>query len=193
MLDKYLLEALDRTLKDVMEVDQPFGGKIVVLAGDFRQCLPVVKGASRSDTVKHCINKSHLWTNFKVFHLTENMRVRACGDPELEAFDRWTLSIGNGEMEELQIPDDMIATKIVKNSSENPNSEQQAMRQFVDAIFPDIATNIGDPQWLEGRCILAATNKEVDMINELVVGRLPGSTDRQCRHSRQQWGLAPDN
>ena len=178
MLDKFLLEALDRTLKDIMEVDQPFGNKIVVLAGDFRQCLPVVKGASRSDTVSHCINKSHLWEKFKVFRLTENMRVRACGDPELAAFDQWTLSIGNGEMTELEIPDDMIATKIVKNSQDNPHTEQQAMGQFVDVIFPDIATNIGDPRWLEGRCILAATNKEVDMINELVVGRLPGTTDK---------------
>ena len=81
-------------------------------------------------------------------------------------------------MWELQVPDDMIATRIVKNSKENPNSEQQAMAEFVDEIFPDIATNIGDPMWLEGRCILAATNKEVDMINELVVGRLPGTTDK---------------
>ena len=178
MLDRYLLEALDRTLKDLMGVDRPFGGKIVVLAGDFRQCLPVVKGASRSDTVKHCIIKSYLWQYIKVFHLTVNMRVRACGDPQLEEFDRWTLSIGNGDMTELLIPDDMIATKIVKNSRENQNSEQQAMGEFVDEIFPDIATNIGDPQWLEGRCILAATNKEVDMINELVVGRLPGTTDK---------------
>ena len=178
MLDKFLLEALDRTLRDLMDADRPFGGKIVVLAGDFRQCLPVVKGASRSDTVKHCINKSRLWQNFKVFQLTTNMRVRASGDPQLEEFDRWTLSIGNGEMRELQVPDDLISTKIVKNSRENPSSEQQAMEGFVDQIFPDIVINIGDPHWLEGRCILAATNKEVDMINDMVVGKLPGTTDK---------------
>ena len=47
MLDKYMLEALDRSLRDLMgNDDTAFGGKIIILAGDFRQCLPVVPGAS---------------------------------------------------------------------------------------------------------------------------------------------------
>ena len=61
MLDRFQLEALDRTLKDLMDKHElPFGGKIILLAGDFRQCLPVVPGASRAGTVSHCINKSEL-------------------------------------------------------------------------------------------------------------------------------------
>ena len=96
----------------------------------------------------------------------------------LEEFDRWTLSIGDGEMESIKITEDMIATKIIKNSKDNPNSEQRAMSRFVNEIFPDIATNISNPEWLHGRCILATTNKEVDMINEMVQDRLPGTTDK---------------
>ena len=39
MLDHYMLEALDRTLRDLMRIpDKPFGDKIFILAGDFRQC-----------------------------------------------------------------------------------------------------------------------------------------------------------
>ena len=95
MLDRFLLEALDRSLRDIMQTpDKAFGGKIIILAGDFRQCLPVVPGASRAGTVEHCINQSYLWTNFISLKLTKNMRVHASGDPELEEFDRWTLSIG---------------------------------------------------------------------------------------------------
>ena len=46
MLDSLLLEALDRSLKDLMgEQKKPFGGKTLLLAGDFRHCLPVVKEA----------------------------------------------------------------------------------------------------------------------------------------------------
>ena len=97
MLDKFHLEALDRSLKDLMGCSNlPFGGKIIILAGDFRQCLPVIKGASRAGIVAQCINKSHLWQYFSIFHLTENMRVRASGDKVLEEFDNWTLNIGNG-------------------------------------------------------------------------------------------------
>ena len=54
MLDRFMLEALDRTLRDLMKKpEQPFGGKIVILAGDFRQCLPVVPGATRAGIVSH--------------------------------------------------------------------------------------------------------------------------------------------
>ena len=39
MLDRFHLEALDRSLNDLMgSSDKPFGGKIVLLAGDFHQC-----------------------------------------------------------------------------------------------------------------------------------------------------------
>ena len=75
MLDRYLLEALERTLRDLIDTDRPFGGKTLILAGDFGQCLPVVKGASRSDTVKRCINQSPLWKHFRVMQLSVNMRV----------------------------------------------------------------------------------------------------------------------
>ena len=35
MLHHYQLEALDRTLKDVMKDDHPFSGKTIVMSGDF--------------------------------------------------------------------------------------------------------------------------------------------------------------
>ena len=92
MLDRFLLEAMDRSLRDLMQApEKPFGGKIIILAGDFRQCLPVVPGASRAGTVEHCINQSHLWSTFSLLTLTKNMRIDASGDLDLEQFDRWTL------------------------------------------------------------------------------------------------------
>ena len=36
MAHRFLLEALDRSFKDIMENNKPFGGKSIVLAGDFR-------------------------------------------------------------------------------------------------------------------------------------------------------------
>ena len=51
MLDHYQLEALNRTLRDVMENEFPFGSKTIVLSGDFRQCLPMVPGASQAGIV----------------------------------------------------------------------------------------------------------------------------------------------
>ena len=42
MSPHYALEIIDRTLRDVMNNDLLFGGKIVILGVDFRQLLPVL-------------------------------------------------------------------------------------------------------------------------------------------------------
>ena len=75
MLHRHLLEALDRTLKDIMNNDDPFGGKTLILSGDFRQCLPVVKGAGRAATVGISLKRSYLWKHFVIKPLKENMRI----------------------------------------------------------------------------------------------------------------------
>ena len=70
MLHRFQVEALDRTLRDLMDKpNAPFGGKIIILAGDFRQCLPIVVGANRAQIVNSCINKSPLWREFQVLFL----------------------------------------------------------------------------------------------------------------------------
>ena len=49
MSHRNCFEALDRSLRDILQledpqsVEKPFGGKVVVVGGDFRQILPVVK------------------------------------------------------------------------------------------------------------------------------------------------------
>ena len=178
MLDRLLLEALDRSLRDLMgQHNKPFGGKTLLLAGDFRQCLPVVKGANRAQTIGHCINKSHLWQHFKLLKLSVNMRVRASGDLELEAFDRWTLSIGDGADEAVLIPEHMV-TEIVPNTPTESWHEEGSMKQFCGLIFPDLTANINKPGWLEGRSILTPTNNEVSTINEMMQQWVPGSATK---------------
>ena len=174
MLDRFQLEALDRTLQDLIGKKKLFGGKIVLLAGDFRQCLPVVPGASRAGTVSKCINQSSLWQHFEVFSLTENMRVRASGDPILENFDRWTLSIGNGTIKNgaVDIPLEML-TEIKPNTKTESKNEEKSMKSFCKEVFPDLNKNIKTQGWLEGRTILAPTNKEVDAINQVIEDWMP--------------------
>ena len=45
-------EALDRTLRDICGKDLPFGGIVVLLAGDFCQTLPVVQKGTPADEIK---------------------------------------------------------------------------------------------------------------------------------------------
>ena len=62
MADRAHLEAYDATMRDVEDSATPFGGRvIVVLAGDFRQLLPVVRRPARPDYVARCLRSSPLW------------------------------------------------------------------------------------------------------------------------------------
>nr|GEV96422.1 DNA helicase [Tanacetum cinerariifolium] len=73
MNDHRCFETLDRTLKDIMDVlDKLFGGKSVILGGDFRQTLPVKKGGSKAEIIAAFIAESHMWNEFKVYTLTDN-------------------------------------------------------------------------------------------------------------------------
>eukprot|EP00794_Sanderia_malayensis_P013294 gene13294-biopygen10605 len=49
------LKAVDRLLRDITKVEQPFGGKYFMLGGDFRQVLPVVKSTGRERVVQECL------------------------------------------------------------------------------------------------------------------------------------------
>ena len=57
MLSKYCYKAIDKCLKDVLRFldlcnpNLPFGGKIMVLGGDFRNILPIIPRDSRQGIV----------------------------------------------------------------------------------------------------------------------------------------------
>ena len=54
-------------------------------------------------------------------------------------------------------------------------AEGQSMKEFCQKIFPDLNENLENSNFLEGRCILAATNKEVTMLNDVVIDLIPGN------------------
>ncbi|XP_026377019.1 uncharacterized protein LOC113271382 [Papaver somniferum] len=77
IMHRNALEAVDKTLKFLMDdSDKIFGGKTVLLGGDFRHVLPVIRGETRADIVSASINRSRMWSHCRVFKLTINMRIR---------------------------------------------------------------------------------------------------------------------
>ena len=74
MAHKDALEVVDRLLKDLMDSEEPFGGKVMVLGGDFQQVLPVIPKATWPQIVNACIVTSYLWQRFNLIRLTTNVR-----------------------------------------------------------------------------------------------------------------------
>ena len=138
----------------------------------------MIPHAASATVIDAALNRSYLWQHFKVMQLKENMRVMASGDHELEAFDKWTLAIGNGEAptdenELIEIPEEMCL-KIEPKSLKNPDAEKNAMKALADHVYPNLEKNIAMPGWMDGRTILAPTNKQVDAINNLITDNFPG-------------------
>jgi hypothetical protein len=66
MMHRRAFKAIDRTLRDLMQLDDAqatekiFGGKIVVLGGDFRQILLVVPKGGQENIVSASLPRLHL-------------------------------------------------------------------------------------------------------------------------------------
>jgi hypothetical protein len=103
MTNKFAFEAVDRTLRDLTDRNEPLGGIIFVMSGDFRQVLLVIPQGSHADIVSASIKNSYLWEFVEVFRLSENMRA---GDaivvhPDLgnHTFTDLFFCLGNNELE----------------------------------------------------------------------------------------------
>ncbi|ELP83984.1 hypothetical protein EIN_124450 [Entamoeba invadens IP1] len=99
MVQKRVLMAIDKYSQDVMGNNMPFGGKVVVLGGDFLQTLPVVPFGSNAEIIDCCVKKSYIWKEFKKLRLTTITK----SEGQIK-FNKWLLSIGNGELVDVEIP-----------------------------------------------------------------------------------------
>ncbi|KEH38251.1 PIF1-like helicase [Medicago truncatula] len=193
MMHRWCFEAVDRSMRYIMYKNdplnefRPFGGMTIVLGGDFRQILPVVRKGTRQDIVDASINSSKIWAYCNLLRLIVNMRLGASLIPveqeEIHNFDKWILSTGdgndasdeNGEMK-VEIPKDLLI-------SDTTN----LLMSLIDFVYPDLNDNLGDPLFFQERGILAPTLDSVEHVNEYMMSLILGeekeylSSDSICR------------
>jgi len=163
MQHKHCFEAVHRTLQDIRGSDALFGGVPTVFGGDFAQILPVIKRGTRPQIVQACLQRSFLWSTFKVRHLTENMRVRGA-DPENRAFVQWLrdLSYESNLHGNLDLPPSICHLDGLDKLYSDMYPESLLARAPTEhTVFAD-------------RSILTARNTTVATINEAIVKKIPG-------------------
>nr|CAD2197831.1 unnamed protein product [Meloidogyne enterolobii] len=104
MASKFIIEIINKKLQELTRMNNLFGNKTFILAGDFRQTLPIKKFAIRSEIVDLTIKKSFLWKYFKNFKLVKNIRAKD------QIYAKELLEIGNGKIEKnvIRIPTESI-------------------------------------------------------------------------------------
>ena len=171
MAHRYTFESVDRTFRDLTEVDEPFGGKIIVMGGDFRQILPVVIRGTRAHIINACIKSSYLWKFVNVMHLTVNMRIQ---DDEQKQFVDYLLKIGEGK----EIVHDNIGEDMIKLPDKIIFDKNNSIELFISKLFYNLDDNYknrrGYVDYIKNRAILTPKNEDVDSINEQIINIFPG-------------------
>lgn len=165
MTKRQAVETLDRSLQDIMECPLPFGGKVVVFGGDFRQVLPIVTRGTRAQITDAALLRSHLWENIRKIRLTRNMRAQ--DDPW---FSEYLLRIGNGTEETIggdyaRLPDDIVI---------GYTEDDRAINRLIEQVFPSLHANTRSREYMSTRAILSTRNEHVDELNAKMISRFPG-------------------
>ncbi|KAH7668205.1 hypothetical protein AAVH_42955, partial [Aphelenchoides avenae] len=139
-----------------------------VIGGDYRQTLPILEGAVKSELLDLSLKSCPLWKHFKANHftLTENIRLNA----DQEELSRFQMSIGNGASNEGD--EGFVLVTEVYSDLINGNVSAEAL-----------------PEYLHGRCILAVLNSTCDEYNKRITHLLPGDLSTYKSTNK----LIPDN
>ena len=178
MTNRHAFEALDRTLRDLMSIkdpkvkDQPFGGKTVLLGGDFRQTLPIIPQGSRADAVLASIKQSHLWDFCNVFDLKQNMRV----DESQESFAEWLLSVGDGAAptNEERASNEDDGQMVEVNPKFLMQSSGNHLQDIFEATSRENILSASTKASITERAILTPRNETVDEINAYMLEKKQG-------------------
>ena len=142
----------------------------MLLAGDMRQTLPVVKRGTRNNILDATLLRSTMWRpcNWKIHHLSINMRVERLlqqgrDASPLRAFAAWLLRLGNGtDGINVNLPPDMVL----------PSSDPA---DLIDAIYGDLSFPPNRTrQHLQGRCIVSTKKITINILNDIMRSMLPG-------------------
>ncbi|KAK0603421.1 hypothetical protein LWI29_004761 [Acer saccharum] len=120
-------------------MEKTFGGKTVLLGGDFWQTLPVVPKGSREDVGGASINMSPIWDHCHVFVLKQNMRIK-----DSSSFREWVLAIIDGKLPTSRLEEEeesswiKIPYDLLIPPGENP------IQNIVASTYPNLLTKYID-------------------------------------------------
>ncbi|CAN1261641.1 hypothetical protein LINPERPRIM_LOCUS10927 [Linum perenne] len=185
--NQHRLFFIDGTLRDVMSMvnndneNLPFGGSTVVFGGDFRQTLPVIPKATRTEIVNSSIKRSYLWAGMKVIKLCQNMRLHregctSCEADEIQSFSKWIVDTGDGVSSIVYGDSDvLIPSYIMVEQNDDPFAD------IVKAIYFDVHEKYANPTYFADRAILAPLHEIMSSINDHMLTEFLG--EETCYYS----------
>ncbi|KAK9065378.1 hypothetical protein SSX86_016761 [Deinandra increscens subsp. villosa] len=182
MTDRRCFECLDRTLQDILDKrGVPFGGKSVLLGGDFRQTLPIKKRAGKAKVIASSLPKSYMWPHFRIIKLTENMRLLRHGvsNEERESigrFSQWLLDVGDGRLGNVVASSNIESRDIEIPHEHLIDGGADPLLQLIKFIYDDDTLGCPTATNLSDKAIVCPKNVTAHEINTKVLHMSPGNT-----------------
>ena len=175
MAHKNMLHYLDKQLRDITGNNKIFGGKILLLCGDFCQLPPVIPHGNPKSVIMGSIKQSNLFQFAKILKLTKNERIRAIirqnktisveEQQQLENFDQWLKEIAQGKLDQsvshkathchqIQIPNPFLLTC-------------KSLNDLIESTYGNINQLKDNMDYYKERNIITPYNADVDAINDL--------------------------
>ena len=171
-----ILDLFERFCRLVRGNELPFGGLVVLLCGDPRQTLPVLKNANTAMQMESVLPNCAFWKFVQQLTLTVNLRVQA--SPESVAFTQMLLNVGNGNCPNI-LPGDREETAPVDSIQIDPrylldHRTLDPVQDMIDFTYDGLLGHYMDSAYFTRRAILTPLNDDVHDINARVLSMLPG-------------------
>ncbi|XP_024889920.1 uncharacterized protein LOC112466196, partial [Temnothorax curvispinosus] len=155
----HALTAVDKLFKDLMKNPRPFGGKVILFAGDFRQNLPVVPHAHKAAIIESTVKYNPIWRNVTQVKLQQNMRTA-----DEKEFANWLMQLGDGKLsstdglhlDTIEIPQDFISKESIITEIFGDRITMEQIRENPD------------------RAILCPKNEDTFKINDEILRLMEG-------------------
>ena len=154
MANRAVLACVEECCRKVMGNQSLFGGKFVILLGDFRQTCPVIPRGTKMDILNACISRCHFWPQFHIAQLITP--IRNAEDPALASF---VDEIGDGAGPHINLS---FLTRTTH------------AEEVINFVYDQ--NTIYNPTACLRRCILAPTNAQVDLYNATVLNLLTSAS-----------------
>jgi len=163
MVETRIICQIDKICRDLAESPAlksfPFGGKVVLMGGDWKQLLPILPGKSIAQQASASFRNSELYKEFVVLRLTQNIRLIA----GQEQYRHFVERVGHGEnfeagTDRLSIPSFIRTVHEIKDLIESVYDNQVFL----------------SPIKMAQNAILSSTNARVKKFNSIVLERLSG-------------------
>ncbi|XP_027071996.1 uncharacterized protein LOC113774154 [Coffea eugenioides] len=149
-----------------MDLDLPFGGKVIIFGRDFRQTILVIQQAPKGVLIESSLPNSPLWSKLHKLRLTKNMRAMFN-----LGFSEFLLRVGEGR-ELVNLHGDVT---LLTNMGIPYHDKEKSLNWLIQSVFSDLELYSQDPYSMRNKCILTAKNTSIDEVNDIMIRRFPGN------------------